>query len=37
VKKGIDWNVDPDYPPLNVLNGIATMFVNSTLNDGTIS
>jgi hypothetical protein len=37
LKKGIDWNVDPDYPPLNVLNGIATMFVDSALNDGTIS
>ena len=37
LKKGLDWNVNPDYPPLNVLNGIATMFVNSALNDGTIS
>jgi hypothetical protein len=37
VKKGIDWNVDPEYPPLNVLNGIATMFVESALNDGSIS
>jgi hypothetical protein len=37
VQKGLDWNVDPDYPSLNVLNGIATLFVNSSLNDGTIS
>ena len=37
VKKGIDWNADPNYPPLNVVNGIATLFVNSALTDGTIS
>lgn len=37
VQKGFDWNVDPDYPSLNVLNGIATLFVKSSLNDGTIS
>lgn len=33
VKKAIDWNVDPSYPSLNVLNGIATMLVGSVLND----
>jgi hypothetical protein len=37
LKKGLDWNADPDYPQLNVLNGIATLFVNSALTDGTIS
>ena len=37
LKKGLDWNADPSYPQLNVLNGIATMFVDSVLNDGTIS
>jgi hypothetical protein len=37
VKKGIDWNVDPEYPPLNVLNGIATMFVDSVMTDSKIS
>jgi hypothetical protein len=37
VKKGLDWNADPKYPDLNVLNGIATLFVNSALTDGTIS
>jgi hypothetical protein len=37
VKKGLDWNADPHYPPLNVVNGIATLFVNSALTDGTIS
>ena len=33
VAKGIDWNLDPTYPSLNVLNGIATMLVGSVLND----
>ena len=33
VSKGIDWNLDPAYPSLNVLNGIATMLVGSVLND----
>jgi len=33
VAKGIDWNMDPKYPSLNVLNGIATMLVGSVLND----
>jgi hypothetical protein len=37
VKKGLEWNSDPAYPPLNVLNGIATMFVSSSFTDGTIS
>jgi hypothetical protein len=37
VKKGLDWNADPKYPDLNVLNGIATLFVHSALTDGTIS
>ena len=37
VKKGLEWNSDPDYPQLDVLNGIATLFVNSALTDGTIS
>jgi hypothetical protein len=37
VQKGLEWNSDPDYPQLNVLNGIATLFVNSALTDGTIS
>jgi len=37
VKKALDWNADPKYPDLNVLNGIATLFVNSALTDGTIS
>jgi hypothetical protein len=37
VKKGLEWNANPQYPPLNVLNGIATLFVNSALTDGTIS
>lgn len=36
VKKGLDWNVNPGYPPLNVVNGIATMFVNSVMNEGKI-
>ena len=33
VAKGIDWNLDPTYPSLNVLNGIASMLVGSVLND----
>jgi hypothetical protein len=33
VTKAIDWNLDPSYPSLNVLNGIATMLVGSVLND----
>ena len=33
VTKAIDWNLDPTYPSLNVLNGIATMLVGSVLND----
>jgi hypothetical protein len=33
VSKGIDWNLDPSYPSLNVLNGIASMLVGSVLND----
>ena len=33
VSKGIDWNVNPSYPNLDVLNGIATMLVGSVLND----
>lgn len=33
VAKGIDWNLDPEYPSLNVLNGIASMLVGSVLND----
>jgi hypothetical protein len=37
VKKGLEWNSDPSYPSLNALNGIATLFVTSALNDGTIS
>ena len=37
VEKAIAWNSDPEYPKLNVLNGIATMFVKSAFNDGTIS
>ncbi len=37
VQKGLEWNSDPDYPQLNVLNGIATLFVNSALTVGTIS
>jgi hypothetical protein len=37
VKKGMDWNANPQYPPLNVVNGIATLFVTSALTDGTIS
>ena len=37
VKKGLEWNSDPNYPSLNTLNGIAALFVTSALNDGTIS
>ncbi|MFZ4588659.1 MAG: hypothetical protein ACOYNG_06700 [Terrimicrobiaceae bacterium] len=37
VQKGKEWNVDPSYPALDVLNGIATLFVASALTDGTIS
>jgi hypothetical protein len=37
VKKGLEWNADPEYPKLNVLNGIATLFVKSAFTDGTIS
>ena len=33
VKKGLEWNADPSYPPLNVVNGIATMLVGSFLNN----
>ncbi len=33
VTKAIDWNLDPTYPSLNVLNGIASMLVGSVLND----
>lgn len=33
VKKGLEWNSDPAYPPLNVVNGIATMMVGSFLNN----
>ncbi len=33
VKKGIEWNTDPAYPPLNVVNGIASMFVSSFINN----
>ena len=33
VTKAINWNLDPSYPSLNVLNGIATMLVGSVLND----
>jgi hypothetical protein len=33
VTKAIDWNLDPTYPSLNVLNGIAAMLVGSVLND----
>lgn len=37
VKKGMEWNTDPKYPSLDSLNGIATLFVKSAFNDGTIS
>jgi hypothetical protein len=37
VQQGKEWNVDPSYPALDVLNGIATLFVASALTDGTIS
>lgn len=37
VQKGLDWNSDPQYPHLNVLNGIATMFVKSAFSDGNIA
>jgi len=37
VEKALDWNADPEYPKLDVLNGIATMFVKSAFTDGTIS
>lgn len=37
VQEGKKWNADPDYPALDVLNGIATLFVASALTDGTIS
>ncbi|MEI8285282.1 MAG: hypothetical protein WCG52_09855 [bacterium] len=33
VKKGIEWYSDPSYPPLNVVNGIATMMVGDFLNN----
>jgi hypothetical protein len=33
VTKAIDWNLDPTYPSLNVLNGIAAILVGSVLND----
>jgi len=33
VTKAIEWNLDPSYPSLNVLNGIASMLVGSVLND----
>ena len=33
VTKAINWNLDPTYPSLNVLNGIASMLVGSVLND----
>ncbi|MEI8294229.1 MAG: hypothetical protein WCG66_09605 [bacterium] len=33
VKKAIEWNLDPSYPRLNVLNGIASMLVGSVLSD----
>lgn len=33
VTKGFDWNLNPAYPSLDVLNGIATMLVGSVLND----
>jgi hypothetical protein len=33
VIKAIEWNLDPTYPSLNVLNGIASMLVGSVLND----
>jgi hypothetical protein len=33
VTKAIEWNLDPTYPSLNVLNGIASMLVGSVLND----
>jgi len=33
VTKALDWNLDPTYPSLNVLNGIAAMLVGSVLND----
>ena len=33
VTKAINSNLDPTYPSLNVLNGIASMLVGSVLND----
>ena len=33
VKKGLEWNADPAYPPLNVVNGIASMLVGSFINN----
>jgi hypothetical protein len=33
VTKALEWNLDPAYPSLNVLNGIASMLVGSVLND----
>jgi hypothetical protein len=33
VKQGTEWYADPSYPPLNVVNGIASMMVGSFLNN----
>jgi len=33
VKKGMEWYSDPSYPPLNVVNGIASMMVGSFINN----
>lgn len=37
IQKGKQWNIDPNYPALDVLNGIANLFVVSALNNGKIS
>jgi len=37
VEEAKKWNVDPNYPALNVVNGIATLFVASELTNGRIS
>jgi hypothetical protein len=33
VKNGLEWNADPTYPPLNVVNGIASMLVGAFINN----
>jgi len=37
LEQGKKWNADPEYPALNVVNGIAALFVSSELNGGKIS